>query len=126
MALGILGEQFAGRIEVSVLANAGENIQHLASICLGISDTVRGEEWQVICARKVDQLAIDAFLAANEMPLDFHENIFAAKGMDQKLGAVRGILGSARLQRAGDSESFRESRTFGALQTCRSSFRQNA
>ena len=88
MALGILGEQFAGRIEVSVLANAGENIQHLASVCLGILDTVRGEEWQVICARKVDQLAIKAFLAANEMPLELNENIFATKHADQESRAI--------------------------------------
>ena len=44
MALGILGEQFACGIQMRVLANAGENIQHFASVRLGILHAVGGEK----------------------------------------------------------------------------------
>src|SRR5260370_21017173 len=77
-----------------------------------------------MCMRKIDQFTVNAFLAANEMPLEFHENIFAAKSVDQDLHLVSKRLGSARLQRAG--KCILHSRTFCAWQTCRSSFRQNA
>jgi hypothetical protein len=56
-----------------------------------------------MCPCKIDQIAIDAFLATNEMPLNFNENIFAAEGVDQEIKAVREILGSARVARANAS-----------------------
>ena len=52
--------------------------------------------------RKSDKLAIDPFLAANEMPLDFNENIFAAESVDQKLRAICERLGSTRVSRVGE------------------------
>ena len=88
---------------MGVLANAGKNIQHLASVLLRVLHAVRGEKRQSICARKIDQFTIDAFLAANEMSLNFDENVFAAKRVDQKSGAVSKTLGSARASRANAS-----------------------
>jgi len=32
--------------------------------------------------RQIDQFAIDPFFAANEMPLDFNENVFSAERLD--------------------------------------------
>src|SRR5439155_5163393 len=87
---------------VRVLANAGENIHHLASIRLCILHAIRSEKRQSICARKINQLAIDAVLAPNEMSLDFNENIVAPESIDQQFDAVRARLGSARVSRAGD------------------------
>src|SRR5437870_8956917 len=49
-------------------------------------------------ARKINQFAINAFLAANEMPLDFHEDIFATKRIDQELRAIFCVLGSTGCQ----------------------------
>ena len=48
-------------------------------------------------ARQIDQFSINAFLATNEMALNFNENIFRPERIDQKLSALCGILGSARL-----------------------------
>jgi hypothetical protein len=102
MPFGIFGQQSASSIEMGVLANAGENIQHLASVRLRILHAIRGEKRQSICARKMNEFAINAFLTANEMSLNFDENIFAAKRVDQKSGAVSKTLGSARVSRTGE------------------------
>ena len=82
MAFGILRKQFPCSIQMGVFANAGENIQDLASVRLRVLHAIRGEERQSIRTRKIDKLAIDALLSANEMSLDFHEDIFATKGID--------------------------------------------
>ena len=98
MTLGILGKQFAGGIEMRVFANAGENIQHLASVRLGVFHAVCGEERQLMRARKIDQFAVNPFFAANEMPLKFDKNIFVSEDVDQKFGAMFRVLGSAGCQ----------------------------
>ena len=101
MALGVLGQQFSGGIEMGVFADAGENIQDLAPVRLRILHPIGREERQPSAPRKIDQLPIYPLFAAKEMPLNFDENIFAAKGIDQKFGTVRRTLGSARVSRAG-------------------------
>ena len=88
MAFGILREQFAGSIQMRVFANAGENIQHFASVRLGVLHAICGDERQSMRTGKIDQFAINAFFATNEMPLNFNKNIFAAERVDQKLSAV--------------------------------------
>src|SRR5438132_12408322 len=55
-----------------------------------------------MCMRKIDQFTVNAFLASDEMPLEFHENIFAPECVNQKFGAMRRIPGSARVSRAGE------------------------
>jgi hypothetical protein len=64
-----------------VFPNAAKNIQHLASVGFCILHAICDEQWQPICARKIDQFAIDAFFAANEMSLKFNKNIFVAKNI---------------------------------------------
>ena len=98
MTLGILGEQFAGGIKMRVFANAGENIQHLASVRLRVFHAVCGDERQLMRTRKLDQFAVNPFLAANEMPLKFDKNIFAAEDVDEEFGAMFRVLGSAGCQ----------------------------
>src|SRR5438876_10252017 len=98
MALGILREQLSGSIQMSVLANAGEDIQHFAPVRLRVLYTVRGQDRQSTRARKIDKFTIDAVFAANEMPLKFHEHIFRTERIDEKLGTN---LGSACVSRAG-------------------------
>ena len=82
MAFGILGEQFACGIEMRVFANAGENIQHLASVRLCVLRSVCGQERQSMCQCNIDQLTIDAFFTANEMPLKLNKNVSAAEDID--------------------------------------------
>src|SRR5947207_11968671 len=71
MALGVLGQQSASRIEMSVLANTGEDIEHFASVGFRILDAVRRDNRQAMRPRKIDKLPVQPFLPANEMPLDF-------------------------------------------------------
>src|ERR1700731_1336917 len=94
MAFGILSKQFSGAIEMGVLANAGEHIHDLASVRFGVLHPISSEERQVIMPREIDQRRIRLCVVAQKMPLQFDENIFVSKSVDQKLSAIRGILGS--------------------------------
>src|SRR5436190_11339645 len=98
MALGILCQQFPRSIQMGVFPNAGKNIQHFASVWLRVLRAVGSEERQTICAREINQFAIDLLLPTNEMPLDFNEDIFASKDIDQKSRAILCILGSTGCQ----------------------------
>src|SRR6266481_9094854 len=98
MTLGILGKQFAGGVEMRVFANAGENVQHLASVRLRVLHAVCGDERQLIRARKLDQFAIDAVFAANEVPLKFDKNIFVSEDVDETSRAMFRVLGSTGCQ----------------------------
>jgi len=82
MALGISRDQFASDVEMRVFANTGENIQDLAAVGLGVLHTVCSDDRQSMCARQIDQFSINAFFAANEMPLKFNENIIGAECID--------------------------------------------
>ena len=100
MSLRVLGEEFASSIEVGVFADTGENVDNFAAVRFRVLDAVSGDEPERKLMRKIDQLPVSLLFAANEMTLQFYENIFAAERVDQKLEAIRGILGSARFQRA--------------------------
>src|SRR5207249_3276210 len=84
MALGILCQQFPRSIQMGVFPNAGKNIQHFASVWLRVLRAIGSEERQTICAREINQFAIDLLLPTNEMPLDFNKDIFASTDIDQK------------------------------------------
>src|SRR6266851_5152016 len=78
-----------------VLADASEHIEHFAPGRLRILNAVRRQDRQSIGARKIDKLTVDLLFAANEMPLNFNENIFATKCIDEKSRSILRILGSA-------------------------------
>jgi hypothetical protein len=82
MPFGISRQQFSSGIKMSVFTNACENIQYLASVRFRVLNAVCGDERQAICAGEINQFAIDAILAANEIPLDFYKHIFAAEDID--------------------------------------------
>ena len=79
---------------------------------------------------EIDQFSINAFFAANEVTLNFNENVFAAERIDKQLRVVSRILGSARLQRAGfgilPKRTFGESRSTRQVESKKSSRMQNA
>src|ERR1700730_2417062 len=83
---------------MSVFTNAGEHIQHFPSGRFCVLHAVCGHERQAMCERKIDQFAIDAVFAANEMPLKFNENVFAPERIAKKLRTVFCILGSTACQ----------------------------
>src|SRR5207237_6401113 len=93
MALGILCQQFPRSIQMGVFPNAGKNIQHFASVWLRVLRAIGSEERQTICAREINQFAIDLLLPTNEMPLDFNKDIFASTDIDQKSRAIRRFVG---------------------------------
>ncbi len=47
MTLAILGQQFAGGVEMSVMADAGEEIEYLTARWFGIKDAVGSKERQM-------------------------------------------------------------------------------
>src|SRR5207249_10993478 len=51
------------------------------------------QERQSASACQIDQFAISSFFTPNEMPLNFNENIFASKRVDQTSGAIRSFVG---------------------------------
>ena len=54
MAFGILRKQFPCSIQMGVFANAGEHIQDLASVRLGMLHTVCSDERQLMRAGEID------------------------------------------------------------------------
>jgi len=95
MALGVLGEEFAGGIKMGVFANTGEDVENLAAIGAGVLNAVGGDYWQAMLLREIAETLVHALFAAKEMPLDFDLNIFAAERVDQRLRADGKTLGSA-------------------------------
>src|SRR5258708_7107383 len=118
MPLAVLSKKFSSGIEMRVLANAGENIEHFASARRGVLHTVRSEKREAMMIRQIDQLLIDAIFTTDEMSLKFDVNIIATECVDQKLRTMFRILGSARVSRAGDDVS--------SSRILRSSFRRDA
>jgi hypothetical protein len=82
MPLGVLGEQFARGIQVRVLANAREDIEHFAPVRFRILDAIGGDQLKPIRPRKIDKCAIQFLLTAQKMPLQFDKNIFPAEDID--------------------------------------------
>jgi len=113
MSLGVSCQECSGHIQMRVFANAGEDIENLSPVRLGVLHAIRGQDRQSILRGKIDKFTVHPFFAANEMPLEFDKNIFVPESVDKKLRAIRRISGSARVSRAGDDVS--SSRTFGRL-----------
>jgi len=82
MALGVLREEFASRIEMGVLADAGENVEDLPAVWACVLDAVRGDDPQAKLFRQIAELLVQAVFATEEMPLDFNVNVFAAERID--------------------------------------------
>ena len=100
MSLGVLGEEFACGVEMSVFADAGKDIEHLAARGTGILHAVGGDHRQAKMFRQIAELLVTPIFAAQEMALDFDVDVFAAERVDQKLRPIRRILGNARASRA--------------------------
>src|SRR6266446_679533 len=102
MALAVSRAQLAGNIKMGVLANAGENIENLASVGLRVLHAIGGQDRQSIMSGKINKLPVHSFFAAQKMTLNLNVNIFATERVDEKLCAGSETLGSAHASRAGD------------------------
>ena len=71
-----------------MLANAGENIQHLAPGRLGILHPIGRDQRQSKFRGEINQRPINPIFAPQKMPLNFNIHIFAAESLDQTLRTV--------------------------------------
>jgi hypothetical protein len=82
MTFRVLSEEFAGGIEMGVLADAGENIEHLPATGAGVLDPVGGDNRQAKLFRKIAKLLVDPLFAAQKVALDFNVDVFLAERVD--------------------------------------------
>jgi hypothetical protein len=94
MALGILSEEFAGGVEMSVFANAGKNVEDLPAIRARVLDAVRGDHGQAMLFREIAELLVYPIFAAKKVALDFDVNVFATEDVDEKLHTIHATLES--------------------------------
>src|SRR5207249_10050586 len=85
----------ARSIEMSVLADAGKNIENLPAVGTGVLHAIRRDEWQPEFRSEIDQRFIDALFVAQEMALDLDVDIVATEEVDKKLDPICPTLGSA-------------------------------
>ena len=100
MSFRVAAQQFARGIEMGVLADAGEDVERLPAVGTRVLHAIRGDDRQAILFRQIAELLIDPIFAAQEVALDFDDNIVATEDVDKKLRAFRGTLGSAGCQPA--------------------------
>src|SRR5438132_12144935 len=81
---------------MSVLADAGKNIEDLPAVGTGVLHAIRRHEWQPEFRSEIDQRFIDALFVAQEMALDLDVDIVATEEVDKKLDPICPTLGSAR------------------------------
>ena len=60
MSLGVLSEEFAGGIEMGVLADAGENVEDLTALGTRVLNAIRGDDLQAMLFCQIAELLIDA------------------------------------------------------------------
>jgi hypothetical protein len=96
MALVVFCQARPGRIQMGVFANAGKNIEHLAPGRTGMENSIGGEEGKPMMFSEINQLAIDPFLAPNEMALQLDIDAIAAKGLEQMLCMDRELGSTGR------------------------------
>ena len=82
MAFRVDRQASPGGIEMSVFANASKDVERFAAERSGVVHSVGREEWEPMLFRKLDELAIDAFFAPNEMALEFDINTIATKDVE--------------------------------------------
>src|SRR5437763_8214946 len=95
MAFRILTQEFAGGIEMGVLADTGENIRHFAAVRLGVLHSVRGQKRETKLLRQINQPVVNFLFATHVMSLEFYINIFLSQGFDQELCRILRAIGDA-------------------------------
>src|ERR1043166_1509545 len=82
-SLAVLREQFAGGIQVGMMTNAGEDIQHLTANRSGVKHAIGGQQGQTIMPCEFTQMAQGRFFAPKLMALDFHEKTLRTENAEQ-------------------------------------------
>src|SRR3982751_5475575 len=92
MPLRVERETPTRRIEMSMFANTGKDIEHLSALWGGVLHAIGSEKRKVKGIREVDQLFVSPIFPTHQMPLDFDKHVIAAKRLDEKLCAISKIL----------------------------------
>src|SRR3982074_2223298 len=100
MSFRVFAQEFAGGIEMRVLADAGENVEDLPGVRARVLDAIGRDDRQAKLLRQIAEPLIDPIFAAQEMALDFDDDVITTEDVDQRLRAIRGTLGSAGCQPA--------------------------
>src|SRR3954470_12147976 len=98
---------------MSVLPDAGKNIEHLSPLRCGVLDAIGSEKRYSIGPGQLNQLFVSLIFVAHQMPLNFDEDIITTERINQELCAICKNLAGAidpnrprttyRPGRAGDS-----------------------
>ena len=94
MPLCILLEQTTCEIEVCMVPDAGENIEHLSSSGLRVKHAIGGKQRQMPGFSEINQCLVQPFFTTQAMALDFDKNIFSAKCAREVLQNICGIAGN--------------------------------
>src|SRR5438270_6726408 len=98
MSFGVSAQELAGGIEMGVLADTSENVEDLAAVRVRVPHAIGRDDWQAKLFREIAKPLIDPIFAAQEMALNFDDDVIAAEDVDEKPRAIHGTLGSARCQ----------------------------
>jgi hypothetical protein len=90
VTLVVLSEEFSGGIEVRVISNARENIEHLPAIRLGVKNAVGRQQWQMVLPGELNQRTDGTLFASQLVALDFNKKMIrsedAKESFDNALG----------------------------------------
>jgi len=81
---------------MSVLANAGKNIERLPAGRLRVLHPIRRNQGQPVMFCEVRELLVDPIFPAHKMALDLDEDVVATEDVDKKLRTICGTQGSRR------------------------------
>jgi hypothetical protein len=89
---------------MGVLANAGEDIEHLASAGRGVKRAIGGQQGKLKLAGELNEDIVRLLLAAPMMALDFDEKIFAPENIEQRFENFRRST-AGRCMQGGDQRA---------------------
>src|SRR5437764_14192234 len=92
MPLRVERETATSRIEMSMFANTGKDIEHLSALWGGVLHAIGSEKRKVKGIREVNQMFVSPIFPTHQMPLDFDEDVIAAKRLDEKLCAMTKVF----------------------------------
>src|SRR5947209_1620683 len=88
MAFAVAREEFACGGERGVMVHAGEDVEYLAFVCVGVADAIRGEQRQLVCSGECGGGLIALFFFTEEMALQFNEDMVYAEDVHETFEAA--------------------------------------
>ena len=83
MSLRVLGQQFSRGVKMGVFADAGKNIHNFAAVWFGVLNSIGGQKGKTEMMGEINQRVVRLFFSTNEVALEFYEDVFMPKGVDQ-------------------------------------------